>query len=54
VGNCIRIWTYEKCKNLASKYNTRNEFKKNNRSAYESARINKWLNEICIHMKSLR
>jgi hypothetical protein len=50
VGNCMRLWTYENCKNLALKYESRNEFKKNNRSAYESARINGWLENICSHM----
>jgi hypothetical protein len=53
VGNCIHLWTYDKCKNSALKYKNRNEFKKNDRSAYESARINGWLNNICLHIKPM-
>jgi predicted GIY-YIG superfamily endonuclease len=50
-GNCIRLWTHENCEREALKYNSRNEFKKNNKPAYESARKYGWLNEICSHMK---
>lgn len=51
VGNHPYRWTFNNCKNEALKYKTRNEFKKNNKSAYEASRINGWLNEICSHMK---
>jgi len=48
-GNNI-IWTYEKCKKEALKYNTRSEFNFNNASAYCSALKNNWLNDISSHM----
>ena len=51
VGNKPHKWDYETCKGVAKNFKTRNEFKKNNRSAYEAARLNKWLDEICGHMK---
>ena len=43
-------WTKERCWKEALKYNTRNEFKRGCESAYTSARINGWLDEICSHM----
>jgi len=44
-------WTKEKCQEITLKYNTRSEFCKNNRSAYDCALKNNWLNDICSHMK---
>jgi predicted GIY-YIG superfamily endonuclease len=44
-------WTYEKCKNEASKYESRSEFQKRNYNVYRRAYDNGWLNEICKHMK---
>ncbi len=44
-------WTKEKCENLAKLYEYRIDFKKNSRGAYDSARVNGWLDEICFHMK---
>lgn len=38
-------WTYELCKEEASKYKTRTEFEKGNQSAYVAARRNGWLND---------
>ena len=46
----FKYWTYENCKIESLKYNTRNNFKKNCVGAYNSARNNKWLDEICSHM----
>lgn len=46
------FWTKEKCKEEALKYIIKKEFQYNSCSAYESARKNKWLDEICSHMKS--
>ena len=43
-------WTLETCKEEALKYSTRREFKKVCGSAYETARIKGWLDEICKHM----
>lgn len=45
-------WTKEKCKEDALKYNIRENFKKGYVSAYNAALRNKWLDEICLHMKS--
>ena len=47
-------WTIEKCREEALKYNTRNEFKKNNVSAFSAAYVrHKCLDEICSHMKPI-
>ncbi len=44
------IWTFEKCKEEALKYKSRNEFGKYSISAYNRANINNWMDEICSHM----
>lgn len=38
-------WTYEKCKEEASKYKNKEAFKKENQSAHNSARREGWINE---------
>ena len=43
-------WNYENCKDEALKYKYRNEFKKYSGGAFNSSRINGWLDEICSHM----
>ena len=43
-------WTYERCKEEALKYKTRTEFKKNSAGACKSSIVNKWYEEICLHM----
>ena len=50
VGFCRLYWDKEKCKEEALKYNTRNEFRVKSGGAYNSARKQGWLNEICSHM----
>lgn len=45
-------WTLEICEEEALKYNQRREFSVKSKSAYNRARINKWLDEICSHMHS--
>lgn len=45
-----RYWTFEKCLEEASKYETRKIFQIESHGAYNSARKNKWLNQICSHM----
>jgi len=50
IGSSKIKWNKEECRKEASKYNTRSEFEKNNHSASNSARKNKWLDEICSHM----
>jgi predicted GIY-YIG superfamily endonuclease len=54
LGACQRIWTFESTKQEASKYNNRNQFKKNSNGAYSAAARNGWIDEICSHMKKLR
>jgi predicted nucleic acid-binding Zn ribbon protein len=44
-------WTKEKCQEIANKYKTRSEFRKNDSSVYRTAIANSWLNDICLHMK---
>jgi hypothetical protein len=51
LGGMIVTWNKEKCKKVAQICNSRSEFSKKFESAYSSARKNKWLDEICSHMK---
>lgn len=46
-------WDFDKCKNEALKYKSRNEFQKGNKSAYEYCRQNDILNAVCTHMVKL-
>jgi len=43
-------WNYENCKKEALRYKTKKFFYKNSKGAYNSAKRNKWLNNICEHM----
>jgi len=47
-----RLWTKERCAEIANKCKTRREFFKY-RAAYGSAWRNKWLDELCKHMPKL-
>ncbi len=44
------FWTKSRCQEEALKYNARTEFSYKSGGAYSSAKRNKWLNDICIHM----
>jgi predicted GIY-YIG superfamily endonuclease len=44
-------WTFELCREEALKFLKRNIFKHKSNGAYNSARKNGWLDEICVHMK---
>ena len=46
--------TKEKCMEISSKYNIRSEFKKSESSVYATAIRNKWLSDICSHMKLVK
>ena len=46
-------WTKELCQEEALKYETRIEFSKKSCRAYNVACKNKWLSDICIHMKKI-
>jgi len=48
------IWTKQLCQKEASKYDTKGEFIRNSPSAYNKARSNGWLDEICIHMIQIK
>ena len=52
--NHNKIWFKENCKTEALKYNTKEEFTNGSLGAYKAAYKNKWLDEICQHMTSLR
>ena len=43
-------WTFEQCQKAASKYQSRNDFKKNDGSAYSTAVRNGWIEQICSNM----
>jgi len=45
-------WTKLKCAEESIKFNTKSEFQKGSRSAYQIACRNSWLDEICIHMST--
>lgn len=45
-----RLWTKEKCMELARTCNSRAEFKRASGSAYLRARVKGWLDECCEHM----
>jgi len=47
-------WTKERCLEESLKYKSRSDFQKYNKSAYSSARRNKWLDYVCDHMNSNR
>lgn len=52
LGGRYRLHTLESCRIDASIYKTRWEYRQKNRSSYEIARSQKWLDEICKHMTS--
>lgn len=52
LGAGFQKWTEENCRLEALKYKTRNTFCVNSSGAYNAARINKWLGDICKHMVS--
>lgn len=47
-------WNKDKCLKKALKYNSRMEFQKGDKKAYEAAKNHGWLAEICSHMKYYR
>lgn len=50
IGGNELYWTYERCKEIALKYSTRNDFAINHRGAYQAAFQNGWLNDIFSHI----
>jgi hypothetical protein len=51
LGACRRFWTKEMAHNEALKYNTKIDFKKGNKNAYQASQKYGWLNDITTHMK---
>jgi hypothetical protein len=49
----MKFWTKDRIKQEALKYNSRNEFNRNSPSAYQLARKDKILDEVCRHMTLL-
>jgi len=43
-------WTYEKCKEEASKYDNKKDFLNNSSTAHKKAQLNGWMRDICGHM----
>lgn len=54
VGSNNVKWDYNNCKIEALNCNTFSEFRLGNRSAYNASLKNKWLNDICSHIKKSR
>lgn len=53
VGGGNLKWTKEKCIKEAKKYKKRTKFARESNSAYNSARNNNWLEEVCSHMEKI-
>ncbi len=51
LGSTTIIWNYEKCKEEALKYNSKVDLIRNSSGSYQSMKLNKWLDELCSHMK---
>jgi hypothetical protein len=45
------FWTKENCRKEALNYLTKKEFRHLSKSAYRAACKNKWIDEVCSHMK---
>jgi predicted GIY-YIG superfamily endonuclease len=52
LGGSNKYWTKERCQKVASTCSSRKAFHIKYSSAYNSARFNKWMNEICLHMNT--
>lgn len=50
LGTNRKIWTKNKCKQIAALYDNKKDFYTKNKSAYQAAVNNSWLDEISIHM----
>lgn len=49
----IRKWTFDACKEVAAQYTTRMDFAYAHSGAYDAAKRNKWMNDICSHMPAI-
>lgn len=47
-------WTKSRCREDALNYTSRNDWRNNNVNAYRAAQRNKWLDELCSHMKRVQ
>lgn len=50
--NPIGYWTKEVCQKEALKYNLKKDFRKYSLNHYSASVRNKWINEVCSHMKN--
>lgn len=46
----MSLWTLTSCKEDAAQYSRRSDWAKNSSAAYNTARVNSWLDECCVHM----
>lgn len=46
-------WTKERCHEIALRYKTRTEFQQREKSVYNTAHQNGWVDDICTHMHSV-
>ena len=51
---CDAYWTMERCKEEARRFSTRFEFCKSSGVAYDAAKRNGWISEVCSHMSSIQ
>lgn len=51
LGSNIIIWTYDKCKEEALKYDSLTKYQRGSSGSYKSCVKNGWLTDICSHMK---
>jgi len=54
IGGITMYWTKEKCQEVALKCRTKSELDEKYHSAYDSARKNNWIDDICSHMENKR
>lgn len=47
-------WSKERCQEEALKYTARRKFWQSSGSAYQASRMNRWLDEVCSHMKEIK
>jgi len=46
-------WTYDKCKEIALKYDNKRDFRLLDSCAYSAAKKHNYIKDICSHMKQL-
>jgi hypothetical protein len=54
LGGNIFIWTYDKCKEEALKYDTLTKYQRGSSGSYKSCVKNGWVVDLCSHMKKIK